>query len=187
MILRPLNLRWIDGTCDDPRDLCAHGDVEFRVGADVLLDPTVGRDLTVSTAALYLLRTLSTSHTRQAPVGDHLFPCCGFTMYDVDDEADVLICGCPNGVDFEVWREGPEVVIRSDEGRDYRLPGDQWRSAVFEFADRISEFYADAAEKQPMDDEVRSGFAKFVLEWERRRGRPLGSLKASAATILPPA
>src|SRR5262249_51982860 len=58
LILQPLKLRWIQGAADDPKDLCAHGDVEFRIGDDVLLD-TNGKDLTVSAAALYLLRTLS--------------------------------------------------------------------------------------------------------------------------------
>jgi hypothetical protein len=174
VVLRPLNLRWINGPGDDPQDLCAHGDVEFRVGENVLLDPTAGRNLTVSAAALYLLRTLSAPHTKQSPVGDHLFPCCGFTMYDIDDQDDVVICGCPSGVDFEVRHQGGEVVIRSDEGREYRAAGDEWRSAVFEFADRVSSFYAGAATKQPADDEDRRGFAKFASEWERRRGRPLG-------------
>ena len=177
IVLQPLNLQWIKGAGDDPRDLCAHGDVEFRVGGDVLLDPTTCRNLTVSAAALYLLRTLSSPHTRQTPVGDHLFPCCGFTMYDVDGEDDVVICGCPGGADFEVRHEGEEVVIRSDDGREYRAAGDEWRSAVFEFADRVSEFYAGAAAKQPTDEEDRMGFAKFAVEWERRRGRPLGSLE----------
>lgn len=95
----------LDSECgDDPKDLCAHGDVTFRLGEDVLLD-TNGRDLTVSAAALYLLRTLSVPHTRELPVGDHLFPCCGFAMRDIPGERDVAICGCPNGEDFEVLHQ----------------------------------------------------------------------------------
>jgi hypothetical protein len=37
VILQPVNLRWIHGVADDPKDLCAHGDIEFRIGEDVLL------------------------------------------------------------------------------------------------------------------------------------------------------
>jgi hypothetical protein len=80
LVLQPLNLRWISHAADDPADCCAHGDVVFRIGDDILLDETNGRDLTVSAAALYLLRTLSVPHSRAAPVGDQLFPCCGFTF-----------------------------------------------------------------------------------------------------------
>lgn len=86
VILRPVNLRWIQGAADDSRDLCAHGDIEFQIGNDVLLTPGTGMNRTVSAAALYLLRTLSVPHTKDAPVGDHLFPCCGFSMYDVIDQ-----------------------------------------------------------------------------------------------------
>ncbi len=37
VVLQPMNLRWINGTSDDPTDLCAHGDVQFCIGDDVLL------------------------------------------------------------------------------------------------------------------------------------------------------
>src|SRR5262249_57067175 len=70
VILRPVNLRWIRGAADDPNDLCAHGQVQFRIGHQVLLGADRGEDLTVSAAALYLLRTLAVPHTRAAPVGD---------------------------------------------------------------------------------------------------------------------
>src|SRR5271170_6709041 len=113
VVLQPTSLRWMQGVPDD-QDLCAHGDVVFRIGQDELLD-TNGKDLTVSAAALYLLRTLSVPHTKAAPVGDHLFPCCGFAMWDIPDQEDVAVCGCPNGEDFEVLHEvsGAGVVVRA--------------------------------------------------------------------------
>src|SRR6516162_2069687 len=140
VILQPVKLRWIQGAADDPKDLCAHGDVEFRIGDGVLLDPTNGKDLTVSAAALYLLRTLSVPHTRDAPVGDHLFPCCGFCMLALPGREDVFICGCPNGEDFEVLHEvsAAGVVIRAGDGREWRIPWPEWRAAVFGFADSVS-------------------------------------------------
>jgi hypothetical protein len=170
IILRPIRLHSIQGAVDEPTDLCAHGDVEFRVGEDVLLD-TNGGDLTVSAAALYLLRTLSIPHTKANPVGDHLFPCCGFAMWDMPGQEDVAICGCPNGEDFEILHQanGEGIVIRATDGREWIVGWPQWRAAVFVFADAVSDFYAACSPKQPSDEDV-AGFKKFWSEWERRRG-----------------
>jgi hypothetical protein len=174
VILQPLNLRWIQGVADDPKDLCAHGDVEFCIDGDTLLG-TNGRDLTVSAAALYLLRTLSVPHTRERPVGDHLFPCCGFAMWDVPGEVDVAVSGCPNGEDFEVLHEvgGGGVGVRAADGREWKVGWPDWRMAVFAFADQVSAFYATCSPKHPSDEDA-AGFRKFRAEWQRRRGHQLG-------------
>ncbi|HBI42802.1 MAG TPA: hypothetical protein DDY78_08080 [Planctomycetales bacterium] len=181
VILRPVNLRWIRGAADDPKDLCAHGEVAFRIGDDALLDPTSSKEFTVSAAALYLLRTLSVPHSKDAPVGDRLFPyrlfpCCGFSMFDLAEQEDVVICGCPNGEDFEVLHEvgAAGVVIRAGDGRKWRVEWPEWRATVFGFADSVSNFYATCSPKQPWDEEDRKGFDKFVSEWERRRGLKFG-------------
>jgi hypothetical protein len=165
-------LRWVTGAADDPADICAHGDVEFRIGDDVLLDATTGRDVTVSAAALYLLRTLSVPHSNDSPVGDHLFPHCGHSIFDVPGQEDVLILGCPSGVDFEVLHEvsGAGVVIRSEEGRQWRVGWPDWRLAVFGFADWVAAFYADCSPKQPSEGDA-AGYRKFKDEWKRRRGQ----------------
>lgn len=174
LILRPLNLCWVKGVADDPKDLCAHGDVEFRIGDDVLL-VTTGMGLTVSAAALYLLRTLSISHTQGNPVGDHLFPCCGFNMWDLPGQDHVAICGCPGGEDFEVLHEdgGTGVVVRAADGREWQVGWPEWRGAVLRFADRVSEFYAACSPKQPTEEDA-PGLKKFLAEWQRRRAQPFG-------------
>jgi hypothetical protein len=174
-ILRPVNLRWIRGSVDDPKDLCAHGDVEFRIEDDILLDPTTtGKDFTVSASALYLLRTLASPHTQDAPVGEHLFPCCGFSMFDLPEQEDVFVCECPRGEDFEVLHEigGSGILVRSEDGREWRVGWPEWRAAVYNFADRVSEFYASCSPKQPSEGDAQ-GFRKFAAEWERRRGKRL--------------
>jgi hypothetical protein len=102
--LIPVGLRWLNGG-DDPADLCAHGDLDFRIHKEVLCDGAEARGLTLSAAALFLLRTLSRPHTAAAPVGEHLFPCCGFCMYEVPGAEDVLILGCSKGVNFDVEHE----------------------------------------------------------------------------------
>ena len=176
IVLRPINLRWVRGPADDPSDLCAHGDVEFRIGDDTLLDAATVRELTVSAAALYLLRTLARPHTKGTPVGGNLFPCCGFSMYVVPEQEDVLIFECPRGENFEILHDvnAAGVVIRAADGRAWRVAWPAWRAAVFGFADAVSDFYAANAPKQmPPAGVDRKGVIKFLAEWERRRGQRL--------------
>lgn len=182
IVLQPLNLCWVNGAEDDPSDLCAHGDVEFRIGGDRLLGEEKGRNLTVSAASLYLLRTLSVSHTRESPVGEHLFPCCGFCFYAVPGEPDVVVSGCPNGEDFEVLLRGEDVAIRATDGCEWSVDRTIWREAVFAFADRVSEFFAACSPKQPDPDDA-NGFAAFVAEWERRRGLSFDNRRESAFAV----
>ena len=81
-VLAPTNLHWIDETTDPAKDMCAHGSVRFRIGEDVFADET--KDCTVSAAALYLLRTLEEPLAGDPRREEALFPCCGFTMLDVN-------------------------------------------------------------------------------------------------------
>lgn len=170
VLLEPVDLHWINGAADDPADFCLHGDVEFRIGGDVLLEPA-GRDLTVSAAGLYLLRTLAAPHTRETPVGHQLLPCCGHFLYDTGGP-DVGIIGCDSGEEFEVHHAAGGVVVR-DAGRSWLVGWPQWRAAVFHFADRVSDFYAACSPKRPHADDA-AAYLKFVAEWERRRGLPFG-------------
>lgn len=174
VVLRPLGLCWIKGAPDDPADLCAHGHVEFRIGDALLVDPATGPEVTVSAAALYLLRTLSRPHTKAQPVADHLFPCCGFGMFSVAGQEDAVVVGCPNGIDFEVLHVDEEtgIVVRTDDGRELRVAWSAWAEAVYQFADLVAEFYARSSPKKPSADDV-SGFRSFAAEWGRRRRRPL--------------
>lgn len=175
IILRPVNLRWINDATDDPADFCVHGEVEFCIGGDTLVTPAVTKGYTLSAAGLYLLRTLSKPHTPESPVGEHLFPCCGFTLYDICGEQDVVVQGCLSGIDFEVrHREaGDGVTVRSPDGREWDANWDEWRAAVLGFADSVSDFYAACSSKQVAPND-QAGYAKFVAEWERRRGKGFG-------------
>lgn len=181
VIVRPVKLSWIKGAADDPADICAHGHVDFRVDRDQLIDPERDMEVTVSAAALYLLRTLDRDHTTQSRAGGQLFPCCGFAMYDDESSPDVLIIGCASGIDVEV-RHGPgrdHVTIRASDGREWRIASSSWQSAVFSFADTVSDFFATASPKAPSAEDER-GFRKFVAEWQRRRGRSFGVRSAPA-------
>jgi len=166
--LRPTNLHWIKGETDDPYDLCAHSGVEFCIGDEILVSQSDG-EWTVSAAALYLLRTLTLPHTKDKPIGEHLFPCCGFTMWDIKGQDDVVICGCPKGANFEVVRVSDEIVLTGPCGRKYGIGFLEWRDAVCGFSDVVQSFYAASSPKQPYDEEDAKGFKKFMAEWSRRR------------------
>ena len=127
------------------------------MGDETLLSQD-GGDWTVSAAALYLLRTLSESHTKDNPVGDQLFPCCGHCMWDIEGNEDVVIVGCPNGADFEVIHDGNEIIIGSAPARIYRIPLSDWRAAVCDFSDAVRSFYAASSPKQPADQDEAKGF-----------------------------
>ena len=68
---------------------------------------------------------------------------------------------------------GRGVVVRQPDGRQWQIDWEEWRSAVFGFADEVAEFYAASSPKQPQSPEDHQGFQKFAKEWARRRGRPL--------------
>src|SRR5438876_11685661 len=97
ILLRSTGFHWLYA---GPADLCAHSPVQLLVNGAPIVTPEAG-DWTVSAAALFLLRTLTQTHNASSPVCDHLFPCCGFTMYDVD-APDVVVQGCLSGADFAV-------------------------------------------------------------------------------------
>ena len=176
-----MNLRWIDGM-DQPNDLCAHGDVRFQVETTELVSPEDnGQDLNISATALHLLRTLSTPHTQSEPICSQLFPHCGHFLVDEPNREDVLIVGgCPAGVDFEVLhRRSPtqldedSIVIRSDDNLEWCVDWREWRTAVFHFADTITDFYAASSPKRPNTQLAAKGFQKFQEEWKRRREKEL--------------
>jgi len=169
IILRPTNLHWIDASVDDPADLCAHSPVEFRIDDATLINPNAG-DWTVSAAAVYLLRTLSRSHTKEQPVAEHLFPCCGNGMFDVEGDDDVLIIGCNSGIDFQVVHAGDDVVLTSADQTQYAVTLADWTVVVYQFADEVQAFYAASSAKTPEDAADRAGFVKLTSEWARRRG-----------------
>lgn len=168
IILRPTNLHWIDGSLDDIGDLCAHSGVEFRIGDADLVKPSDG-DWTVSAAALYLLRTLSQPHTKQQPITEYLFPCCGNGIYEVEGQDDVQIVGCNSGIDFEVMRIGNDVVLTASDRTQHRVAFSEWKKAVCEFSDSVRAFYDSSSPKEPEDDWEQRSFHKFLGEWSRRR------------------
>jgi hypothetical protein len=167
MVLLLHNLHWL-GHAPAQTDLCAHGEVTIQIGTQQLATPADG-DWCVSAGAIYLFRTLMADHTDGHPVGEHLIPHCGHSMYSQTDSDDVLIMGCSNGVTWEVQHQHDHVLVRTAEGAEERLTAQHWQQTVLAFADAVAQFYAVSLPKVPADAYEAAGYAAFQAEWQRRR------------------
>ena len=65
------NLHWMDGV-KQAEDLCLHGDTIAVIGDEVLKYD----DATVSSTALYLLKSIKENH--KIYESNQMLPCCGF-------------------------------------------------------------------------------------------------------------
>jgi hypothetical protein len=161
-------LHWIrDDGSDEPSDLCAHSPVTCQIDDQVIAQPEDG-DWTISASAIFLLRALGRDHTKESKVGDQIFPCCGHGIFDVG-EPEVVICGSPSGIDFEIRHTDTTFQLSTEDGRVIIVPKDDWRNAVLRYSDQVMEFYDRSAPKEPSDETDRKGFAAMMSEWRRLR------------------
>jgi hypothetical protein len=168
-VLQVSSLHWIN--IDSPEhDLCAHGSVRVQIGNEIVCDTTQPNSWCVSASALYLLRTLQQEHTKQHPVSEHLLPCCGHAMFDLEDQEDVVIIGCPAGINWEVRHMDGAVELRTENGSRVTLPLCMYTQIVLQYAKAIESFYVHSDQKVPFDEEDTRGFNKFWREWDRRIG-----------------
>ena len=159
-------LYWVRGDEDDPQDLCLHGDPIVRIGERTLEDD----ELSVSAAALYLLRSLTEDHIAGGE-DERMIPCCGHFMIADKDLQNVTIMGCPNGIDWSVRHEGGAVVLSLEDGTEESVSEEEYRKEVFRFADKIEAYYRSRSAKEFYDEFDRKGYAAFWNEWRRRRER----------------
>ena len=159
------NLEWIGGAKDDPEDLCLHGDATATIG-----DQTLEYSCTVSSTALYLLKTLTEDHL--IDMDTQMLPCCGFNFLANEALDNVTVLGCPYGIDWTVTHDGNNVVITLADGTSEIVDIEEYTAEVFTFADMIEDFYKSCTPKiLPEDDELnRDGYIAFWNEWHRRRG-----------------
>ena len=83
--------------------------------------------------------------------------------------SEVIIVGCANGIDWSVLHDGEYVLIVTDTQTKVRLHIDDYKRAVFEFADEIEAFYNTSAKKVFEDEIDRDAYTAFWCEWKRRR------------------
>jgi len=153
---------WLADPGQEQADLCLHGFVTAIIGDEVFQD-----DGTVSSTALYLLKSLTQNHI--AGKENQMIPCCGHTFIANEDQTEVYICGCPNGIDWTEEQVNGGVKITTESGKETLVPMDAYRAEVFQFADKVESCYASCAPKVPCDDFSRKGYTAFWNEWHRRR------------------
>lgn len=157
------HLCWINGTEDDPEDLCLHGHAVALIGEEKL-----EYEATISATALYLLKSLTENHIIYED--NQMLPCCGFFYIPDETLSNVTISGCPNGIDWSVIHEDDVVRLILGNGQEQRISLEDYRKEVFRFADKIERFYQSCAPKILPDDPFdRNGYLAFWNEWHRRR------------------
>ena len=170
--LRPTSLRWVSETEDASWDQCAHGDVVFTIDSIPFATGERAENVTVSAAALFLLRTLTDNHTAANPVaeGSQLFPCCGHTAIAVSGRFPVMVLGCPSGIEVDVVHSAGMVTIRSEGGQVAAVSAAEWRDAVLGFVDEVQAFYDASPPRDPVDESTgHDDWPVFWQEWRDRR------------------
>lgn len=164
--LRATQMHWIENS-DPFTDLCAHGGVYLAINQHVVTDGT-DDEWTVSTAVFNLLRTLTHDHPLIGK--EPLIPHCGFTMWPIDSEPDGLYMpNCDLGVNWSVKHEGDQVIHEFKDGTHVVTALSEWKAAVCQFADEVTEFMHTAWPKVINDEQDRQGFELFLSLWQKRR------------------
>lgn len=167
-IIRILDLYWIDGNKDNPDDLCLHGDVYVKIGDEVLAEKY---SCTVSSTALYLLKSIEDNHI-YGERANQMLPCCGFFIIPSENDETVEITGCPSGIDWTVLHDGDYVKLISEKGNKVLINLREYREIVYSFVDEVEDFYQKSTAKNiPTDDFDRKGYIKFWKEMRNRRTR----------------
>lgn len=166
--IKILDLHWIKNV-DDPEDLCAHGHVFVKIGNEVVADKD-NLDITVSSTALYLLRTLKSNY-KKGNYASQLLPCCGFFIIADDNTDFVNICGCPNGIDWTIIHlDNGNIKHISENGEEAIIDKETYQKIVLDFADQVENFYRTSLPKTiPTDDFDKKGYLTFWKEWRNLR------------------
>ena len=155
------NLHWLEGI--EASDQCLHG-----YGIAVIGERQLEYDCTVSSTALYLLKSLTEDHMIYED--NQLLPCCGFFLIPDQAEENVCISGCPNGIDWTVRHVEGGVELVLEDGYAVTVPMDEYRREVLAFVQKIEDFYNAAPPRPvPEDDFDRKGWQTFWREWHRRK------------------
>lgn len=166
--IKILDIHWIKDV-DDPTDLCAHGHVFVKIGNEVVVNKD-SLDVTVSSTALYLMRTLKDDY-KKGDYASQLFPCCGH-FFMADEENDyVNIMGCPIGIDWTIIHiTNNKVKHISDSGQETIIDETTYQKIVLDFADQVEIFYKSSFPKTiPTDEFDKKGYLTFWKEWRNLR------------------
>lgn len=167
--IKVLRQHWVkDDGKDNPEDLCSHGEIYLRIGDKELSNKGTG-SWTLSSTALYLMRTVN----RDYEIGEYasqLIPCCGhFFMVDENKDGFAIIMGCPNGIDWTIRHIGTDQIQHiSENGEEGIIGKNEYRKLVIEFVSQVEKFYEKSKPKViPKDEFDRKGYEVFWSEWKK--------------------
>lgn len=159
-----IDFYWINGDKDDPEDKCLHGNVNVKIGNEVVAE---NYPCTVSSTALYLLKSLQNNHIPGVSL-NQMLPCCGFFIIPNDTNDTVEITGCLTGIDWTVIHENHSVKLITQKGHESSIDIDSYRLIVFDFVDKVEKYYNSCKEKiLPADDFDLKGYLMFWKEWHK--------------------
>lgn len=157
------NLQWLEGL-DERQDHCLHGH-----GIAVIGERTLEYDCTVSSTALYLLKSLTEDHIIYE-AANQMLPCCGHFMFPDSSGENVHISGCPNGIDWTVRHIEGAVELILEDGYTVTVPMGDYRREVLAFARKIEDFYDRSLPKDVDTLCLEDGaYPLFWKEWHRRK------------------
>lgn len=169
--LKILELHWISDT-NQNQDLCVHGKVFFRIGNEIISDKDAG-DFTLSSTALYLLRSLYSDYEwEKNGYENQLLPCCGNFTYQPDENIDfVSILGCNIGIDWKIIHTANNKIKHiSEKGSEAIIDFEKYKKLVFDFSDEVEEFYLKSEPKIFIDNDFeKNGYLAFWREWKKLR------------------
>ena len=163
--LEVIDLHWINNI-DDPTDLCAHGHDFVKIGNEIICDKN-SIDITVSSTALYLMRTLESNYTK-GDYSSQFLPCCGHFFIANESQDYVNIMGCLNGIDWTIIHtENGKIRHITEKGNEAIIEKVEYQKIVLEFVNKVDYFYKSSLPKiVPTDDFGKNGYLTFWNEWK---------------------
>ena len=166
--IKILNFHWIDeNNPNDKDDLCLHGRLFIKIGNEILSDFESG-NWTLSAASLFLLRTLIMDY-KPDDFENLLIPCCGHFIIAEENEP-LQVLGCPNGIEWTIKHINNGFVKHiSKNGSEITITEEKYQKIVFDFADKVEQFYRNNPRTLPSDEFDLQGYNGFWKEWKKLR------------------
>lgn len=164
-VLKIIRQHWIkDDGIFDCEDVCSHGEVFVKIANEILSDEHSG-SWSLSTAGLYLLRSLNQDCDFNQ-FSNQLIPCCGdFMIPDENGDNYVTILGCPKGIDFKITHREGFVHLETINSSKIQMPFNLYKNSIIKFVNLVEEFYGNLDNKKVEDEMYRKCFKQFWAEW----------------------
>ena len=180
--LKVLDQHWISKNPNDKTDLCSHGQIELRIG-DQLISDENDDDWTISTSGLMLLRTLNLDHA-----GDGMKPIilhCGM----------LSMLGCPICIDWSIEHKNDLVIIKNAKKipsvnekevihfpiGEVKIERVQYIREIIRFCDEIKGFFKDKP-RDFSEEYEKNEWINFWSEFDRLLGKNRDELKSKKNT-----